>query len=48
MAQQETATARISTNGRVVIPKDIRSQLGLNSGDYVIMDVRPVAEGGDD
>lgn len=34
---QKTAIARINENGRIVIPADIRKEMGLNQGDAVVM-----------
>lgn len=35
----------VRADGRVAIPADIRRELGLDTGDYVVLDVRPLEEG---
>ena len=37
--QEKQAKARISPNGRIVIPAAIRQQLGVKPGDPILMDV---------
>jgi len=39
--------ARVISDGRVTIPEDVRDDLGVSEGDYVIVDVRPF-EGGEE
>lgn len=39
--------ARIINEGRVTIPADTRRELGLEEGDFVLIDVRPM-EGQDE
>ena len=34
-------------DGRVTIPADVRNELDLQKGDYVIIDVQPVGDGRD-
>ena len=41
------APAKIIESGRVTIPEPIRTRYGLEKGDYVIINVRPV-EGDED
>lgn len=38
------APARVLEQGRVTIPADVRRDLGLEQGDYVIVDVQPLEE----
>jgi AbrB family looped-hinge helix DNA binding protein len=38
-SQMNKAKARISPNGRIVIPAAIRQQLGVKPGDPILMDV---------
>lgn len=40
------APARIISGGRVTLPADLRRRLGLEPGDYVIVDVEPIDGGG--
>jgi len=42
------APARVIDDGRVTIPVDIRRELGLQEGDYVVLDVEPLEVGGSD
>jgi AbrB family looped-hinge helix DNA binding protein len=42
MAQAPT---RVIADGRVTIPAEIRNDLGLEEGDYVVVDVEPWGEG---
>lgn len=39
MAQAPT---KMINNGRVTIPADVRQELGLKEGDYVLIDVEPL------
>ncbi len=41
-------TAQVQREGRVTLPKSVRQNLGLERGDFVIIDVRPVAEVSDE
>lgn len=38
------APTKIINDGRVTIPADIRRELGLEEGDYVMIDVTPLEE----
>lgn len=38
------APTKVINNGRVTIPADIRRELGLEEGDYVMIDVTPLEE----
>ena len=40
-------TAQVLREGRITLPKSVRQELALERGDFVIIDVRPVAEGED-
>jgi AbrB family looped-hinge helix DNA binding protein len=40
------APARVINDGRVTIPADVRRDLGLEKGDYVLIDVTPLGEDG--
>lgn len=42
------APTRVLEQGRVTIPADVRRNLGLEQGDYVIVDVKPLEEGAND
>ena len=39
------APTRLINDGRVTIPADIRRELDLERGDYVLIDVRPLKGG---
>jgi AbrB family looped-hinge helix DNA binding protein len=39
------APARVINNGRVTIPADMRRELDIEKGDYVMIDVRPIDGG---
>lgn len=39
------APTKVINNGRVTIPAEVRRELGLEEGDYVIVDVQPLEEG---
>lgn len=41
MAQAPT---KLINNGRVTIPADVRQELGLQEGDYVMIDVKPLED----
>jgi len=38
------APTRVIESGRVTIPADVRDELELQTGDYVIIDVKPVGD----
>lgn len=38
------STVRLNTNGRVVVPHPIREELGVDRGDLVEIEVRPVGD----
>lgn len=40
-----TAPARVLAEGRVTIPAEIRHDLGIEKGDYVVLDIETL-EGG--
>lgn len=40
------APTRIIDDGRVTIPADVRNDLELEKGDYVLIDVEPIEQGG--
>jgi len=42
------APARVINNGRVTIPADLRQELGIEKGDYVMIDVQPLDGGNAD
>lgn len=42
-----TAPARVINDGRVTIPVEARRELGIEEGDYVLIDIRPIREGSD-
>lgn len=37
-------TAQVLREGRITLPKSVRRELGLERGDFVVIDVRPVDE----
>lgn len=41
-----TAPTRVLKQGRITIPADVRQELGLSPGDYVVVDIQPF-DGGD-
>jgi len=43
-----SAPAKILQNGRVTIPAEVRRDLGLEQGDYVLIDIEPLSGGQDD
>ncbi|WP_425601760.1 AbrB/MazE/SpoVT family DNA-binding domain-containing protein [Haloplanus pelagicus] len=38
------APTRVIEDGRITIPAHVRRDLGLEKGDYVMVDVRPLEE----
>lgn len=38
------APTRVIEGGRVTLPAHIRQDLGIEKGDYVVVDVRPLEE----
>lgn len=36
------APTRVINDGRVTIPADVRRELGIEEGDYVLIDVKPL------
>lgn len=38
------APTRVLKQGRVTIPAEVRHELGIESGDYVVIDVKPLDE----
>lgn len=36
------APTRVLERGRVTIPADLRREMGLEKGDYVVIDVKPL------
>lgn len=38
-----TAPTRVINDGRVTIPAEVRRELCIEEGDYVMIDVRPLA-----
>lgn len=38
------ASAQLREYGRITIPASVREQLGLDYGDFVVIDVTPVEE----
>ena len=46
MPETATVPVQLRADGRVTIPADKRRELGLATGDYAIIDVRPL-EGGE-
>lgn len=38
------APTKVINNGRVTIPAEVRNELGLQEGDYVLIDVEPLEE----
>jgi len=39
------APARVIDDGRVTIPADVRREIGIEKGDYVMIDVQPLDGG---
>jgi len=48
MTRTKKASAQVKTDGRVTIPKTTRDELGLDVGDFVILEVQRVEEDEDD
>ena len=48
MTPQREAPVRVIDDGRVTIPADLRQELGIEKGDYVMIDVQPLEVGGVD
>lgn len=44
MAQAPT---RVIDDGRVTIPAHIRRELGIEKGDYILVNIRPLEDGDD-
>lgn len=42
------APTRVIEDGRVTIPAHIRREIGVEKGDYVMVDVQPLDRGTDD
>lgn len=42
------APTRIIEGGRVTLPADLRRELNLEKGDYVVVDVEPLERDSDD
>jgi len=42
MPERATAPTRVIDAGRVTIPANVRRDLGIEKGDYVIINVRPI------
>jgi AbrB family looped-hinge helix DNA binding protein len=38
------APTKVINNGRVTIPAELRRELGLEEGDYVLIDVQPLED----
>jgi AbrB family looped-hinge helix DNA binding protein len=38
------APTKVINDGRVTIPADVRRELGLQEGDYVMIDVEPLGD----
>lgn len=38
------APVKVTQNGRVTIPKEIREEYGLSDGDYVVITVDPIED----
>jgi AbrB family looped-hinge helix DNA binding protein len=38
------APTKVINNGRVTIPAEVRRELGLEEGDYVMIDVTPLED----
>jgi len=45
MGNQATAPTRVIDSGRVTIPADVRDELSIEKGDYVVIDVQPLDGG---
>lgn len=45
MSDRERVPVQVRADGRVTIPADKRRELGLSTGDYAIIDVRPLERG---
>lgn len=44
---QETTACRLRDRGQLTLPVETRRELGLEKGDFVKLDVKPLAEGDD-
>lgn len=42
MTTKKIGAAQVHDDGRVTIPVSVRQELGIESGDFVILDVAPV------
>lgn len=41
------APTRVIEDGRITIPAHIRREIGVEKGDYVMVDIRPLERGND-
>jgi len=42
MTDEQTAATRVGAAGRVTLPAELRRDLNLSPGDYVVLDVEPL------
>jgi len=45
MTDEQTAATRVGAAGRVTLPAELRRDLGLSPGDYVVIDIEPLNRG---
>lgn len=38
----DKVAVQIVSDGRVTIPSDVREEMGLEKGDYVLLDIEPI------
>lgn len=48
LVRMVSVPTRVLKQGRITIPAEAREELGLNPGDYVIVDIRPLNGGRND
>ena len=48
LSRMPQAPTRVIEDGRITIPAHIRQEVGIEKGDYVLINIRPIEEESDD
>jgi len=48
LSRMPQAPTRVIEDGRITIPAHIRQEVGIEKGDYVLINIRPIEEETDD